>query len=98
MSRKPAAVATPAPSLKTKNHPRGLRIEDAADYSGLSPFYIEENIRNGTLPAVGGPNSGICAAYVILKEHLDEYLDGLAEQAIERAKDRRTQQKKERAA
>jgi len=98
MPRKPAlAVATPLPS-KTQNTPRGLRVEAAADYAGLSPFFIEEIIRNGTLPAVGGPNSGICAAYVVLREHLDEYLDGLGEQAIERAEQRRKQQKKERAA
>jgi len=57
--------------------PRGLRIEQAAQYSGLSPFYIEELIRNGTLPAVGGPGSGVCAAYVVLREQLDKYLDGL---------------------
>jgi hypothetical protein len=32
---------------KVQNPPRGLRIEAAADYSGLSPFFIEELIRNG---------------------------------------------------
>lgn len=69
--------------------PRGLRIEQAAQYSGLSPFFLEEIIRNGTLPAVGGPGSGVCAAYVILREHLDEYLDTLAEIAVERAEQRR---------
>ena len=73
---------------------RGLRIGAAADYSGLSPFYIEELIRNGTLPAIGGPNSGICAAYVILKEHLDEYLDGLGEAAVARAEERAEQRRK----
>ncbi len=69
--------------------PRGLRIEAAASYSGLSPFYIEELIRAGTLPAVGGQGSGVCAAYIVLREHLDEYLDGLGEQAVERAEQRR---------
>jgi hypothetical protein len=69
--------------------PRGLRIEQAAQYSGLSPFYIEAIIRNGTLPAIGGPGSGVCAAYVVLREHLDEYLDTLSEQAVERAEQRR---------
>jgi hypothetical protein len=98
MARKPAAVATPAPPSKIQNPPRGLRVEAAADYAGLSPFFIEELIRNGTLPAFGGPNSGICAAYIVLREHLDEYLDGLGEQAIERAEQRRKQQKKEKAA
>ncbi|SRR5260370_772594 len=69
--------------------PRGLRIEQAAQFSGLSPFYIEELIRNGTLPAIGGPSSGVCAAYVVLREHLDEYLDSLGEQAVERAEERK---------
>jgi hypothetical protein len=96
MARKPAAVLPP-PS-KQQNTPRGLRIEDAAAYIALSPFFIEELIRNGTLPAFGGPNSGICSAYVVLREHLDEYLDGLGKQAIERANHRRKQQQKERAA
>jgi histone H3/H4 len=73
--------------------PRGLRIEQAAQYSGLSPFYIEELIRNGTLPAIGGPGTGI-AAYVVLREHLDEYLDELGEQAVERADERAEQRRK----
>jgi hypothetical protein len=73
---------------------RGLRIEAAAQYSGLSPFFIEELIRHGTLPAIGGPGSGVCAAYIVLREHLDEYLDTLSEQAVERAEQRR----KEKAA
>jgi hypothetical protein len=74
--------------------PRGMRIEAAASYSGLSPFYIEQLIRDGQLPALGGPGSGVCAAYVVLREHLDQYLDELREQATERAAQRR----KERAA
>jgi len=69
--------------------PRGLRIEAAASYSGLNAFYIAELIRRGTLPAVGGPNSGVCAGYIVLREHLDKYLDELAEQAVERAEERR---------
>jgi hypothetical protein len=69
--------------------PRGLRIEAAALYSGLSPFFIESLVRNGTLPAIGGPGSGVCAAYVVLREDLDNYLDELREQAAERAEERR---------
>jgi hypothetical protein len=69
--------------------PRGLRIEAAALYSGLSPFFIESLIRNGTLPAIGGPGSGVCAAYVVLREDLDNYLDELREKAAERAEERR---------
>jgi len=73
--------------------PRGLRVEQAAHYSGLSPFYIQELIRIGTLPAIGGPGSGTCAAYIVLREHLDEYLDALGEQAVERADERRKERK-----
>ena len=93
MANRKNAPAAPPPS-KIQNRPRGLRIEAAASYSGLSPFYVEELIRNGTLPAIGGPSTGI-AAYVVLREHLDEYLDGLGEDAVERAEQRR---KKIRAA
>jgi len=75
MSKRPiTSNPNPSPVLL----PRGLRTEQAAQYSGLSPFYIEELIRNGTLPAVGGPGSGVCAAYIVLREHLDECLDKLA--------------------
>jgi|SRR5882724_6903139 len=77
--------------------PRGLRIEAAAQYSGFSPFYIEALIRVGSLPAIGGPawNGTGIAAYVVLREHLDEYLDGLGEQAVERAEQRRKERKAE---
>jgi hypothetical protein len=68
--------------------PRGLRIEQAAHYSALSPFYIEALIRAGTLPAIDGPGSGI-AAYIVLRERLDDYLTELGEAAEERAEERR---------
>jgi hypothetical protein len=68
--------------------PRGLRIEAAASYSGLSPFYIEALIRAGSLPALGGPSTGI-AAYIVLREHIDEFLTELGEAAVERAEERR---------
>ena len=72
---------------------RGLRIEDVAAYSGLSPFYVEELIRNGSLPSIGGPGTGV-AAHIILKEHLDEYLDSLIEGALDRAEERKQSLKK----
>ena len=80
-------------SIPASITPRGLRIEAAASYSGLSSFFLEEIIRAGTLPAVGGPGSGVCQAYIILREHLDEYLDGLSERAVERAEERRKSRK-----
>ena len=93
MNKRPSTINTisnPSPTLQ----PRGLRIPDAASYSGLSPFYIEALIRAGSLPAVGGPGTGI-AAYVVLREHMDEYLDELGEQAVERAEQRRKAQSEE---
>jgi hypothetical protein len=32
--------------------PRGLRILQAADYMGETPFFVEERIRSGELPAL----------------------------------------------
>lgn len=86
-SRKPAQIEaskTSGTSPSTSIAPRGLRIEQAAHYSGLSPFYIEEQIRAGNLLSIGGPGSGVCAAHVVLREHLDKFLDDLAEAAEER--------------
>jgi len=54
---------------------------------------LEAIIRNGTLPALGGPGSAVCAAYVVLREHLDEYLDELGQQAEVRAEERRESRK-----
>jgi excisionase family DNA binding protein len=50
--------------------PRGLRIADAAKYMGVSPWFVEEEIRAGRLPALK-----LCRHYTLLKEDLDEYLD-----------------------
>ena len=86
-SRKPAQIEaskTSGTSPGTSITPRGFRIEQAAHYSGLSPFYIEEQIRAGNLLSIGGPGSGVCAAHVVLREHLDKFLDDLAEAAEER--------------
>ena len=85
MNKRPSTINTnPSPVLQ----PRGLRILQAAQYSGLNPFHIAELIRNGTLPAIGGPGTDILA-YVVLKEHLDTYMDGLGKAAVERAEERR---------
>jgi excisionase family DNA binding protein len=50
--------------------PRGLRIADAAKYMGVSPWFVEEEIRAGRLPALK-----LCRHYTLLKEDLDRYLD-----------------------
>jgi hypothetical protein len=82
--KKPTAPAR-APRLVNPPTSRGLRIEDAAAYSGLSPFYVEELIRSGRLLSIGGPGSGVSAAHIVLREHLDELLDELAVDAKVRA-------------
>jgi hypothetical protein len=85
--KKPTAPPR-APRVVNPPTSRGLRIEDAAAYSGLSPFYVEELIRSGSLPSIGGTRTGI-AAHIVLKEHLDEHLDSLIEGALDRAEERK---------
>jgi hypothetical protein len=63
---------------------RGMRIEQAADYSGLAPSYIEQCCRDGSLQSVGGPGSAVCQGYVIYKEKLDEFMDRIFEQEQDR--------------
>src|SRR3989442_894799 len=65
-----AKTSGTSPSLQ----PRGLRIEQAAQYTGLSPFFIEECIRNGELLSYGGPGSGVSAAHIVTREHLDQFI------------------------
>jgi hypothetical protein len=88
MTRKPIAPPSP-PRLVNPPTSRGLRIQDAAAYSGLSPFYVEELIRNGRLLSIGGPGSGVCVAHIVLREHVDELLDELAVDAKVRAAKKR---------
>ena len=76
-SAAPAVSITPVPFPAR----RGLRIEHAADYTSLSPFYIEEMIRCGRLPAIGGRISDVSRGYIVTREHLDELLDTLFAEA-----------------
>jgi excisionase family DNA binding protein len=50
---------------------RGYRISEAADYMGVSPWFIELKIRSKELPALK-----LCRHYTILKEDMDAFLDG----------------------
>ena len=50
--------------------PRGLRIRDAANYMGVTPWYVETAIRSGELPALI-----LCRHYTILREDADAFLD-----------------------
>lgn len=95
MQRKAPQVATVnTSSVSPALQPRGLRIEQAAQYTGLSPFFIEECIRNGDLLSYGGPGSGVSAAHIVTREHLDQFVDKL----VERAEERRATVKKKVAA
>jgi excisionase family DNA binding protein len=49
---------------------RGFRIADAAAYMGVSPWFVEQEIRAARLPALK-----LCRHYTLLKEDLDVYLD-----------------------
>lgn len=50
--------------------PRGFRIAQAALYMGVSPWFVEQEIRTGRLSALK-----LCRHYTLLKEDLDAYLD-----------------------
>ncbi len=49
---------------------RGYRIEEAATYMGVSPWYVEELIRSKQLPALK-----LCRHYTLLREDLDAFLN-----------------------
>ena len=49
---------------------RGYRIADAALYMGVSPWFVEEKIRSGELPALK-----LCRHYTVLREDMDDFLD-----------------------
>jgi excisionase family DNA binding protein len=49
---------------------RGYRIQEAAKYMGVSPWFVELKIRSGELPALK-----LCRHYTVLKEDMDRYLD-----------------------
>jgi excisionase family DNA binding protein len=49
---------------------RGYRISEAAEYMGISPWFVELKIRSKELPALR-----LCRHYTILKEDMDAFLD-----------------------
>ena len=49
---------------------RGYRISEAAEYMGVSPWFIELKIRSKELLALK-----MCRHYTILKEDMDAFLD-----------------------
>ena len=49
---------------------RGHRIAEAAEYMGVSPWFVELKIRSKELPALK-----MCRHYTILKEDMNAFLD-----------------------
>jgi excisionase family DNA binding protein len=49
---------------------RGYRIQEAARYMGVSPWFVELKVRSGELPALK-----LCRHYTILREDMDAFLD-----------------------
>lgn len=57
---------------------RGLRIREAAEYMGVSPWFIELKIRSKELPALR-----LCRHYTLLREDLDAFLDAQRRSALQ---------------
>jgi len=55
---------------------RGYRISEAAEYMGVSPWFIELKIRSKELPALK-----MCRHYTILIEDMNAFLDAAREKA-----------------
>ena len=55
---------------------RGYRIQEAAKYMGVSPWFVEVKVRSGELPALK-----LCRHYTILKEDMDAFLDARRKKA-----------------
>ena len=58
------------------DHRRGYRIAEAAEYMGVSPWFIELKIRSKELPALK-----LCRHYTILIEDMNAFLDAQREAA-----------------
>lgn len=59
------------PSTPTQpDNRRGYRIAEAAVYMGVTPWFVEVEIRAGRLRALK-----VCRHYTILKEDMDTFLD-----------------------
>jgi excisionase family DNA binding protein len=58
---------------------RGYRISEAAEYMGVSPWFVELKLRSKELPALK-----MCRHYTILKEDMDTFLDLQRQQQIGR--------------
>jgi excisionase family DNA binding protein len=60
----------------------GYRIVEAAEYMGVTPWFVEVKIRSGELPALK-----LCRHYTILKQDMDVFLDRHRSALTQSAKD-----------
>jgi len=60
---------------------RGYRIEQAAKYMGVTPWFVELKVRSGELPALK-----LCRHYTVLREDMDAFLDRAKLLALEHKK------------
>jgi excisionase family DNA binding protein len=74
MTRRPNTVAS--------TDQRGYRIVQAAEYMGVTPWFVEVKIRSGELPALK-----LCRHYTILKQDMDAFLDRYRSALTQSAKD-----------
>lgn len=56
---------------------RGLRIKEAADYIGSTPWFVEVAIRSKTIPA-----HKLGRHYVLFKDDLDAFVNRLREGGV----------------
>lgn len=57
--------------IRTEETPRrGYRIAEAAQYMGVSSWFVELKVRSGELVALK-----LCRHYTILREDMDRFLD-----------------------
>lgn len=69
----PLALPPATPIFENR---RGFRISEAAAYMGVSPWFIEEEIRKYVRDnSQGLPALKLCRHYTILKEDMDAFLD-----------------------
>jgi len=61
---------TRSPNTVASTDQRGYRIVEAAEYMGVTPWFVEVKIRSGELPALK-----LCRHYTILKQDMDAFLD-----------------------
>ena len=79
MAKKQSPAESVSTLPATLPHPethRGYRISEAAKYMGVSPWFVELEIRRyQNDKSTGLPALKLCRHYTILKEDMDAFLD-----------------------